>query len=184
MSSERPNSEPQDEGPEGAVSDSERSGVLGWVQGTAAGARDRATGVADAMTGADVRRQFEDFTDVVTTAVIGVHHDQEVLRQRLTAAEEAAATSRQEREALSQRLTAAEEAVATTRYDQEVLLQRLTAAEEAAIARQERDAPGQRLSSLELRASQPAGWVIVTGAAALMALALSAGAMLLAAGAL
>ena len=163
MSSERPNSEPQDEDPEGAVSDSERSGVLGWVQGTAAGARDRATGVADAMTGADVRRQFEDFTDVVTTAVIGVHHDQEVLRQRLTAAEEA---------------------VATTRYDQEVLLQRLTAAEEAAIARQERDAPGQRLSSLELRASQPAGWVIVTGAAALLALALSAGAMLLAAGAL
>ena len=41
------------------------------------------TGTADTVTGVQFRRQFEDFTDVVTTAVVGVHRDQALLRERL-----------------------------------------------------------------------------------------------------
>ena len=38
------------------------------------------TGTADTITGVQFRRQFEDFTDAVTTAVVGVHQDQGALR--------------------------------------------------------------------------------------------------------
>lgn len=41
------------------------------------------TGTADTITGLQFRQQFEDFTDAVTTAVVGVHRDQGDLRERV-----------------------------------------------------------------------------------------------------
>jgi len=45
------------------------------------------TGTADTITGLQFRKQFEDFTDAVTTAVVGVHSDQGDLRERVDALE-------------------------------------------------------------------------------------------------
>lgn len=47
------------------------------------------TGTADTITGLQFRKQFEDFTDAVTTAVVGVHRDQKDLRERVDALETA-----------------------------------------------------------------------------------------------
>lgn len=47
------------------------------------------TGTADTITGLQFRKQFEDFTDAVTTAVVGVHRDQGDLRERVDALESA-----------------------------------------------------------------------------------------------
>lgn len=47
------------------------------------------TGTADTITGLQFRKQFEDFTDAVTTAVVGVHRDQKDLRERVDALESA-----------------------------------------------------------------------------------------------
>lgn len=46
-------------------------------------AQERVVGTADTITGVEFRRQFEDFTDAVTTTVIGVHREQGALRERL-----------------------------------------------------------------------------------------------------
>ena len=47
------------------------------------------TGTADTITGLQFRKQFEDFTDAVTTAVVGVHRDQGDLRERVDELESA-----------------------------------------------------------------------------------------------
>lgn len=44
---------------------------------------ERVTGTADTITGAQFRRQFEDFTDAVTTAVVGVHRDNSETQRNL-----------------------------------------------------------------------------------------------------
>ena len=41
----------------------------------------------DRLTGAEFREQFQEFTDVVTTTVLGIHRDQSELRHRLQAVE-------------------------------------------------------------------------------------------------
>ena len=38
----------------------------------------------DKATGAEFRRQFEEFTDAVTTSILGLHRDQSDLRDRLS----------------------------------------------------------------------------------------------------
>ena len=55
-------------------------GIGDRIRGAARGARDRVTGAADTITGVQFRRQFEEFTDAVTRAVIGVHQDQSALK--------------------------------------------------------------------------------------------------------
>ena len=47
------------------------------------------TGTTDTITGLQFRKQFEDFTDAVATAVVGVHRDQGDLRERVDALETA-----------------------------------------------------------------------------------------------
>ena len=42
----------------------------------------------DRLTGAEFRRQFEDFTNVVTSTVLGIHRDQSELSDRLTRIEQ------------------------------------------------------------------------------------------------
>ena len=56
-------------------------GIGGRLRGAARGARERITGTADVITGVQSRRQWEEFTDAVTRAVIGVHRDQDELRK-------------------------------------------------------------------------------------------------------
>jgi FtsZ-binding cell division protein ZapB len=59
-----------------------RTGIWGSVRQGVRVARERAVGTADTITGVQFRRQFEDFTDAVTTTVVGVHRDQEELQER------------------------------------------------------------------------------------------------------
>lgn len=42
----------------------------------------------DKATGTEFRRQFEEFTDAVTTTVLGIHRDQSELRARLSKLED------------------------------------------------------------------------------------------------
>ena len=44
----------------------------------------KVSGTKDMVTGKKFQKQFEDFTDVVSTAVIGVHRDQRTVRDSLT----------------------------------------------------------------------------------------------------
>ena len=58
------------------------SGMGGRLQQAVGAVGERVTGTADTITGVQFRRQFEDFTDAVTTAVVGVHRDQGELQER------------------------------------------------------------------------------------------------------
>jgi len=42
----------------------------------------------DRLTGAEFRRQFEEFSNVVTTTVMGIHRDQSELKDRLASIEQ------------------------------------------------------------------------------------------------
>ena len=57
------------------------SGMGGRLQQAVGAVGERVTGTADTITGVQFRRQFEDFTDAVTTAVVGVHRDQGELQE-------------------------------------------------------------------------------------------------------
>ena len=61
----------------------ERLGIRNRLRQAVGAAGERAMGAADTVTGVRFRRQFEDFTDAVTTAVVGVHRDQADLRDRV-----------------------------------------------------------------------------------------------------
>ena len=54
----------------------------GLLRRFARGARDRTAGTIGAVTGAQYRRQFEEFTDAVTTTVVAVHQDQVQFKKR------------------------------------------------------------------------------------------------------
>ena len=58
------------------------------LRGTLGTARQAVTRSFDRLTGAEFRRQFEEFTNVVTTTVLGIHSDQSELRGRLARLEE------------------------------------------------------------------------------------------------
>ena len=65
--------------------DDERGhGVLGRIRGAFGAAGEGVTGAVDTVTGAGFRKDFEDFTEAVTTTVIGVHQDQAKLRESLS----------------------------------------------------------------------------------------------------
>lgn len=62
-------------------------GILDRAKGVIGSAKQRVRRSAEVMSGADIRR-FEEFTDAVTTAVVGVHRDQAELRERLADTEQ------------------------------------------------------------------------------------------------
>ena len=63
-----------------SLEDSEQqSGILGRFTS----ARRAFESSYERVTGAEYRRQFEEFTNVVSTAILGVHRDQSELRDRL-----------------------------------------------------------------------------------------------------
>ena len=53
------------------------------LRGTLDSARQAFTRSFDRLTGTQFRRQFEEFTNVVTTTILGIHRDQLELRERL-----------------------------------------------------------------------------------------------------
>ena len=67
-----------------SLEDSEQqSGILGRFTS----ARRAFESSYERVTGAEYRRQFEEFTNVVSTAILGVHHDQSDLRDRMDSIE-------------------------------------------------------------------------------------------------
>ena len=85
MQNESQGNAPLDESQDDDLEDSEgrRSRLVGRLRRTVGAAREGLTGTVDTVTGVTFREQFEDFTDAVTTTVIGVHEDQVELRERL-----------------------------------------------------------------------------------------------------
>lgn len=81
-SDEEKTSEETQNGPE------EHPGIGSRLRGAIGATGERVTGTTDTITGVQFRRQFEDFTDAVTTAVVGVHRDQADLRERVNDAVE------------------------------------------------------------------------------------------------
>ena len=57
------------------------------LRGTFRSARQAFARSLDRVTGAEFRRQFEEFTNVVTTTVLGIHRDQSELGERLARVE-------------------------------------------------------------------------------------------------
>ena len=53
------------------------------LRGTLGSAREAIGGSFDKVSGAEFRRQFEQFTSVVETTVVGIHRDQQELNKRL-----------------------------------------------------------------------------------------------------
>ena len=70
------------------ANESRTSQVVGRFRDTFGAAREGVMGTVDTVTGVAFREQFEDFTDAVTTAVVGVHQDQAEVRDRLTRLEQ------------------------------------------------------------------------------------------------
>ena len=70
------------------ANESRTSRMVGRFRDTFGAAREGVIGTVDTVTGVAFREQFEDFTDAVTTAVVGVHQDQVEVRDRLTRLEQ------------------------------------------------------------------------------------------------
>ena len=60
----------------------------GRFRGTFVSARQAFGRSFDQLTGAEFRRQFEEFSNVVTTTVMGIHRDQSELKDRLARIEQ------------------------------------------------------------------------------------------------
>ena len=73
----------QDETQRAVKDSSGKAGIGDRFRASARSAGERVTGAADTITGVQFRRQFEDFTEAVTTAVVGMHRDQSEMRGRL-----------------------------------------------------------------------------------------------------
>ena len=71
--------------------------------------REKVTEPIDRISGADFRREFEKFTEVVATTVVGVHQDQAQSTERLARLEESVARIQQDQTVLAERLTRLEE---------------------------------------------------------------------------
>lgn len=63
----------------------EREGIKKFLEGL----KQKAGTGYDKVTGAEFRKQFEEFTAAVTTVVLGIHSDQRELRERLIRVESA-----------------------------------------------------------------------------------------------
>jgi len=63
------------------------------LRGTLGSAREAIGGSLDKLSGAEFRRQFEQFTTVVETTVVGIHRDQQELSKRLENLEKSKAST-------------------------------------------------------------------------------------------
>lgn len=132
--------------------DERKPGVLGRVRGAFGSAGEGVTGAVDTVTGAGFRKDFEDFTEAVSTTVIGVHQDQVALRESISRLEQ---SSLQEHTVLSERLSQ----------------------HEAGVERELADLK-DRLSGLERRSPLP-GWVLASGVVSLLAIGCSVAALIM-----
>ena len=67
----------------------ESGGLFGGVRKLLGTTKEKVSGTTDMVTGKKLRQQLEDFTDVVSTAVIGVHRDQQAARELLAQVQQA-----------------------------------------------------------------------------------------------
>ena len=63
------------------------------LRGTLGSASEAIGGSFDKVSGKDFRRQFEQFTSVVETTVVGIHRDQQELNKRLEKLEKSKAST-------------------------------------------------------------------------------------------
>ena len=87
-------------------------GIIEKAKGIVDSAKEGVRRSAEVLSGADIRR-FEEFTDVVTTVVMGVHRDQTELRGRTADTERLIDELRREQEAVSRRLSNLERSMQT-----------------------------------------------------------------------
>ena len=81
-------------------------------------AKERVSGTVDTVTGIEFRRQFEDFTNVVTDTVIGVHKDQAGLRDTLAAVQQDQVGLKDTLATVQQNQAGLKDTLATIRQDQ------------------------------------------------------------------
>ena len=151
--------------------DDERGpGVLGRIRGAFGAAGEGVTGAVDTVTGAGFRKDFEDFTEVVTTTVVGVHRDQVALREQVSNLE---AETQQGQSELRERLTRLEHGLNQGQAELRERLSRLEAGihQGQAELREGISTPEQR--------SPLSGWVVVFGAASGLALVCSVAALIM-----
>ncbi len=150
-----------DEAPKGdeAPEAEGRRGVMGRLRGALGSGGKSVVGTYDTVTGAKFQKQFNEFTDAVTTTVIGVHQSQEEQLKKLALLEERlndAMEMRQELQALLERTTSLEERLNDAmgmRQELQALLERTTSLEErlndAMEMRQELQALSKRMAPVE-----------------------------------
>lgn len=156
-------------------------GLMGRLLGVPRAVGDGVSGAVDAATGHTFREQFEEFTDAVTTTVIGVHHDQAKLTAKMALLDEAMAQEiagvRQEQAGLHEQLSSLGDAMTREAAERANLTEKSASldaavAREAAGARQERADSRERLASMERRllaAGGVAAASLVVSVAALLA---------------
>ena len=67
----------------------ESEGLFGGIRKLLGTTKEKVSGTADMVTGKKLQQQLEDFTDVVSTEVIGVHRDQQAVRELLAQVQQA-----------------------------------------------------------------------------------------------
>lgn len=99
-------------------SESNETGLWGRVRQGLGVTRDRAAGAVDTITGIQFRRHFEDFTEAVTTAVVGVYRDNDELKQQTDQLGVEVANAQREQVELRNSLDQLNSAVANTQREQ------------------------------------------------------------------
>ena len=130
-----------------------RSGALDRARNVIGSARRQASRSAEVLSGADIRR-FDEFTDATTRAVVGVHQDQEELREQLARTDQTLDEVRQRQAQLGEQLERLEQSVDRVLRGQDALSARVEESTHSHAAPE--GTGGTRLSP----------WIIAIGAAA------------------
>ena len=83
-------------------------GLVNRLRGVSKTVGDGVFGAVDVATGRAFREQFGEFTDAVTTTVVGMHQDQAKLTEKLALLNDATTRARQGRTELRERLASIE----------------------------------------------------------------------------
>ncbi len=120
----------EEENSDSLPAESPGSGLLGRMRQGFDAARGRAVSAADTVTGVQFRRQFEDFTEAVTTAVVGVHRDNEELKDQTDQLNTVVASTQREQEELRGEVDHLNTVVASTQRGQEELTEKFSQLEQ------------------------------------------------------
>ena len=113
-----------DDGEEPSEREGGRSGALDRARNVIGSARRQASRSAEVLSGADIRR-FDELTDATTRAVVGVHQDQEELREQLARTDQTLDEVRQRQAQLGEQLEGLEQSVGRVLRGQDALSARV-----------------------------------------------------------